>query len=235
MKGVWNNAAAIRESQIESKKDITFWYLFLPLFKSKIKYLKPGNTLEIGSGTGHLAYELSKIGYDIDAIEPSSEMYKYSFKRNYKGRINYFNLSLEEFVSEKKYDFIYSHLVVHVINDFDIFLKKVKILSKPGGNILISIPHPCFYNSYKEMFCANKYEYMKRINTRFDLKITCDQENVIIKIPYYHRPLSYYFNKIIENEFVIKDFCELYPNIEVQKLYGYKWSVPYYCYIVFQS
>jgi len=75
--------------------------------------------LDIGSGTGHGTFMLSRIpGVKVLGIEPGVEAIEYA-RRNYSAdNIGYINVSLDEFVNEAdKFDYIVSrHALEHVVD-----------------------------------------------------------------------------------------------------------------------
>ncbi len=227
----WNNAAKIRRTQIESGIDITFCYVFVPLYKKYVSEIKPNSILEIGAGTGHLALELSKHCSSYTAIEPSIGMYNVANEVLHNHDIEVLNCKIEDFKAKNSFNLVFSHLCAHAIEDIDSLFRKMYELVTTDGEWMFSIPHPCFYNEYKKMIPQN-YLYMKEIKVDFDLKITKDNK-VIEKIPYYHRPLNVYINKMAKNGLILSSMNEIFPNEEVQLLYGDKWIQPRY--IVFSG
>ena len=49
-----------------------------------------------------------------------------------------------------KFDVVYSHLVAHIIDDVDEFFISIAKHLDCGAHFIFSIPHPCFYNDYKQ-------------------------------------------------------------------------------------
>lgn len=97
-----------------------------------------------------------------------------------------------------------------------------------AGHFIFSIPHPCFYNEYKGFF-GDEYNYMTPMTKDVSFTITKDSKNTISGVPYHHRPLSEYINKLVESGFAINGFDETYPEEDIQLKYGAKWESPRYC------
>ncbi|RJF37009.1 class I SAM-dependent methyltransferase [Pseudoalteromonas gelatinilytica] len=224
----WCNSAQIRKEQIESGLDLTFNEVFKPLLINQIKILSPAEILEVGAGTGHLSKELFTIGLSVTAIEPSLGMYNVAKDVLSDTNIRLFNCTSFDLKRDKVYELAFSHLVAHVVDDIFSFFESIKVHLKKGASFIFSIPHPCFYNSYKGFF-GNEYNYITPITKNVSFKITKDQENTIYDVPYHHRPLSDYFNKLIESGFIIERFDEIYPNDDIQEKYGARWEFPRYC------
>ncbi|WP_347990123.1 methyltransferase domain-containing protein [Methylomonas sp. AM2-LC] len=224
----WCNSAKIRREQIESGTDLTFNLVFKPLIVSLISNLSPRNVLEIGAGTGHLSKELFNIGLSVTAIEPSKGMFEVAKEVLTTSNVKLINCTSFELEKDEIYEVAFSHLVAHVVDDLLGFFHSVGQHLKKGGHFIFSIPHPCFYNEYKGFF-GNEYSYMTPMAKNVSFTITKDAENIISGVPYHHRPLSEYINKLVESGFAIDGFDETYPNEEIQEKYGTKWETPRYC------
>ena len=222
----WTKNAVTRNFQIESGKDITFLEVFLPYYKSKVKMCQPKKVLEIGAGTGHLALEISKLGIDISAIEPSSGMFNIAKEKCKNMDIK--NCAIGELEEKCKYDLIIAHLVAHTTDDFIKFINDVKKHLK--GKFIFSVPHPCFFKEYKNIEIDN-YQYINEIPAIISFNISLDDQNEINSVPYVHRPLSFYINSLIDGGYKLEKITEIFPDIEIQKKYPCLWENPRYCII----
>lgn len=224
----WCNSAKIRREQIESGADLTFNEVFKPLLVGRVKSLSPRNILEVGAGTGHLSKELSELGFSVTAIEPSSGMYEVAKDVLSLTNVRLFNCTSLELDKKELYEVSLSHLVAHVVDDLNEFFESVRRHLKVTGHFIFSIPHPCFYNEYKGFF-GDEYNYMTPMTKNVSFTITKDSKNTISGVPYHHRPLSEYINKLVESGFAIDGFDETYPEEDIQLKYGVKWESPRYC------
>ncbi|MDT0511707.1 MULTISPECIES: class I SAM-dependent methyltransferase [unclassified Halomonas] len=224
----WCNSAQIRREQIESGKDLTFNEVFKPLLVSRIKSLSPSNVLEVGAGTGHISNELFKLGFSVTAIEPSAGMYGVAKDVLSLTNVRLLNCASFDLEQDEFYEVAFSHLVAHVVDDLFAFFESIGQHLKANSHFIFSIPHPCFYNEYKGVF-GDEYNYMTPMIKNVSFTITKDSQNTISGVPYHHRPLSEYFNKLVESGFAIDGFDETYPEDDVQEKYGAKWETPRYC------
>ncbi|MDT0502581.1 class I SAM-dependent methyltransferase [Halomonas sp. PAR7] len=224
----WCNSAQIRREQIESEKDLTFNEVFKPLLVSRIKSLSPSNVLEVGAGTGHISNELFKLGFSVTAIEPSAGMYGVAKDVLSLTNVRLLNCASFDLEQDEFYEVAFSHLVAHVVDDLFAFFESIGQHLKANSHFIFSIPHPCFYNEYKGVF-GDEYNYMTPMIKNVSFTITKDSQNTISGVPYHHRPLSEYFNKLVESGFAIDGFDETYPEDDVQEKYGAKWETPRYC------
>lgn len=224
----WCNSAQIRREQIESGADLTFNEVFKPLLVSQIKSLSPSNVLEVGAGTGHISKELSELGFSVTAIEPSTGMYGVAKDVLSLTDVRLLNCTSFDLEKSQLYEVAFSHLVAHVVDDLNEFFESVGQHLKANSHFIFSIPHPCFYNEYKGFF-GDEYNYMTPMSKTVSFAITKDSKNKISGVPYHHRPLSEYINKLVETGFAIDGFDETYPEEDIQLKYGAKWESPRYC------
>ncbi|APS28401.1 methyltransferase type 11 [Pectobacterium brasiliense] len=224
----WNNVAEIRKIQIESGSDLTFNKVFRPLIIKIIQNSSPKKILEIGAGTGHLSKDLFNLGLTVTAIEPSLGMYEVAREVLSSTDVTLVNCTSLELGKDTIYDTAFSHLVAHVVDGLTTFFESINQHLKRNGYFIFSIPHPCFYNEYKNFF-GRDYNYMASMKKNVSFSITKDSENIISGVPYHHRPLSEYFNNIVASGFSIDGFDEVYPSDEIQAMYGKKWESPRYC------
>lgn len=224
----WCNSAQLRRYQIESGLDLTFNEVFKPLISARVSELRPSRVLEVGAGTGHMAKAISSLGSDVTAIEPSHGMFTVAREVLRDDNVRLLNCTSFDLPFDAHFDLAYTHLVAHVIDDLIGFFGSIGRHLVPGGNFIFSIPHPCFYNSYKGLF-GDEYKYTTPIAKDIVFTITKDPDNSISGVPYHHRPLSSYINSAIGAGFLISHFDEIMPTAEVQSKYGEPWNEPRYC------
>ncbi len=96
-----------------------------------------GNALEIGSSIGSFLHLLKLSGAEVDGVEPDKifadySQHQYGFQQH--------GVMLEDFQTEKKYDFICSfHVIEHVPDPHD-FLKRIKAVAEEGATIIHEFP-----------------------------------------------------------------------------------------------
>ncbi len=226
----WNNAASIRKDQIESGIDITFSDVFVPFFKEEILKYNPETIFEIGAGTGHLAKELALHCDKYHALEPSEGMFQVATETLYNQKVKIFKLKIEDFKPKESFDFVFSHLCAQTMDNLDILYIKMNELLNPKGKWMISVPHPCFYNEYKKIITED-YCYKIEQSVEFNLAITNDKQ-LIENVPYYHRPLEVYINKISKNGLILEEIREVFPTPDIQQKYGQIWTKPRYMVLI---
>lgn len=224
----WDSCANIRKAQIESGTDLTFSEVFVPLYTEAISAIRPKNILEVGAGTGHLSRALSAQNYEMTVIEPSLGMYTVAKDVLSHSQVKLLNCTINDLPVSEEFDLVFSHMVAQVVENLGDFLFSTAAHVRRKGFLLLSIPHPCFYNSYKKFF-GPEYQYMVPMYKNVSFHISLDRHNEISNVPYYHRPLSYYINALVSAGFVLYGFQEVFPKNEVQTRYGALWESSRYC------
>lgn len=133
--GYWGNIT--RENFAEAAKGNLFW-----LRKPFLKYLpKSGKILEAGCGPGYVVLALQKMGYNIEGVEWSNEIVEAVKKVMPEVAIRAGDVTAMP-VADGFYDAIISLGVVeHRQAGPEPFLKESFRILKPGGTLLISVPH----------------------------------------------------------------------------------------------
>ena len=182
----------------------------------------------MGGLHGHISKELSELGFSVTAIEPSAGMYGVAKDVLSLTDVRLLNCTSFDLEKNQLYEVAFSHLVAHVVDDLNEFFESIGQHLKASSHLIFSIPHPCFYNEYKGFF-GDEYNYMTPMTKNVSFTITKDSNNTISGVPYHHRPLSEYINKLVESGFAIDGFNETYPEEDIQLKYGAKWESPRYC------
>ena len=228
MLNAWDKASEIRKEQIETGADLTFSKIFVPYFIDLVKRLKPKSVLEVGCGTGHLSLALSTYVSNIEAVEPSKAMYNLAISVLKDTNVKIARSSVQEFSSKTKYDMVISHMCVQAVPDLNDFFLSICKLTNVNSTFCFSFPHPCFYNAYKRFFKEDEYQYSKIMSKNIALTITTQPNRPIIGIPYHHRPLKEYIKGLKRAGMCLKDMDEIFPDKDVQSLYGSPWKEPRY-------
>lgn len=136
--------------------------------------------LEIGSGIGLLSNFLASKGFCVTAIEPSGQGFGFMgalqqhvqrFFHSVNPRVNFFNVTLEDFSLSSKFDYIFSINVLEHLEDPMVGLEKtLGLLKKPGSARFVApnyqIPYEPHFNI--PIIINKKWTYLifkRHINT----------------------------------------------------------------------
>lgn len=125
----WNSDLYDKEHEFVSRYGTGLIELLNPKAGEKI--------LDLGCGTGVLAYQLHLMGCVITGIDASLEMIKEA-KRKFPD-INFICVDAGQFSREEKYDAVFSNAVLHWVKDQDSVLKNVYCHLRPGGRFVAEL------------------------------------------------------------------------------------------------
>ncbi len=92
--------------------------------------------LDVGCGTGVVASELKKTGYEVICISPDSDQEEI-FRKTYGETIPFYKTKFEDFKSDKKFDLLLFCESVQYIGLDKLFSKCAELL-KPNSYVLVS-------------------------------------------------------------------------------------------------
>ena len=104
------------------------------------KIERKGSLLDIGAGSGFLAFQLSQYFSELAVVEPNHE-----FVKEYpKDKFKVYSIPFENFLLPHPYDFVLcTHMLYHVkLKDLSGFLEKMYQSMSPGGKTLITLSAP---------------------------------------------------------------------------------------------
>ncbi len=154
------------------------------ILKRIIKYIKNKNVLEVGCGYGSFTYLMSLYSSSVDAIDIDKKIIS---SAKFSENVNYYNISIEEYETKKKYDTIVCLQVIEHIKN-DIFaIEKMKKLLKDNGYIIISTPSSDELKKYKFPIVKILKKIISNKNNKFIGELLKES-------PHGHVRLGYNFN-----------------------------------------
>lgn len=174
--------------------------------------------LDLGCGYGwHCIYAAEQGAERIVGVDLSEKMLETARAKTTDDRITYQRCAMEDIEFEpESFDIVLSSLALHYVENFEIIVKKVHTILKPGGAFLFSAEHPVFtaYGTqdwyYDESgkilhFPVDNYYYEGKRTATF-----LGEE--VVK---YHKTLTTYLNSLLENGFEIRRIVEPQPTQEM--------------------
>lgn len=100
-----------------------------------VSKLQPGRMLDVGARDCKLAGMFAKLGYSVDAIDPSPLP-----EGGTPDGVSFTRTAFEEFTSETRYNLVVASMVSHLV-DYDIptFLKRLRSLTAEDGLIYVTL------------------------------------------------------------------------------------------------
>jgi 2-polyprenyl-3-methyl-5-hydroxy-6-metoxy-1,4-benzoquinol methylase len=163
--------------------------------------LKGKRVLDAGCGNGYLSRKFAKLGAVVTGIEPSDSLFRYCVEQEQDTPldITYTQCDLGEMGLSEEYDLVVLINVLMDIPEYQIALVNCIKVLKPGGEVIISILHPCFPGSESDW----KDTGYVQVNEYFEAPPVKQKYGYLIT-----RPIQDYFNILIENDCAIQRVIE---------------------------
>ncbi len=218
------NRYAKKWAEVTANKNFEHRYIEKPAMRLLLPGLKDKAILCIGCGTGEECSLLKFSGVkSIIGIDISKEMIKKAKKKYPDIKFQVMDMGNLSF-KNSTFDFIYSSLALHYVDNFRDVLEGISKILKKEGTFLFSMPHPVNWGSQKKIrnntktllmgyiaYGGLKYSRPKKCKIFGSyLKPSKVKDKLFneVKVDYYLRPISYYINNIIDSGFEITDFIE---------------------------
>lgn len=125
------------------------------------------------------------------------------------------------------YDRIIANMVLMNTPALPEFLSAAIYALKPGGKLVCTMTHPCFWPKYKDYDTEPWFKYNREIFVETPFTISLSRK-AKLRATHIHRPLSQYMDSINEVGFDIECLNEPMPASKVQSLYPAIWRYPRY-------
>lgn len=112
----------------------------------------PSKIIDFGAGTGRLTIPLTKLGYQVTAVEPCQEMLNKLICKSNGLDINIINCKMEDYESVEKFEMALSVFTVILYIQDDYFLRKsfqaITDSLFQNGFLLLDIPSRSLFQNY---------------------------------------------------------------------------------------
>jgi ubiquinone/menaquinone biosynthesis C-methylase UbiE len=95
-----------------------------------------GAALDIGCGSGILAFELAKYYTNVVAVDLSAKMLEIASKKRNASNIEYIQMDADNLVIDRQFDLIVSAATFHHLKHLPTTLQSIKILLNPHGKVV---------------------------------------------------------------------------------------------------
>lgn len=181
--------------------------------------------LDLGCGFGwHCIYAIENGASSVVGVDISQKMLELAREKTHYHQVKYILSAMEDIdFPDESFDIILSSLAFHYVADYELLIKKIYRMLKPGGNLIFTVEHPVFtaygkqdwyYNEEGEIlhFPVDNYYYEGKRTAIF----------LGEKVTKYHRTLTTYLNTLLANGFVINQVVEPQPPESMLEIPGMK-------------
>ena len=195
-----------------------------PALEALLPDLTGKTVLDLGCGDGkHCAEFIDRGAKSVVGIDISEKMLQIARAENANGAIRYTNMSMTEIAGLRKtFDFIYSNMAFHYIEDFTAFTKTLFQALNPGGRLLFAQEHPVITATMDGKGHFNKSPSGQKLSYTFsDYGVPGKRVThwFIDGVVIYHRRISDIINALTGAGFVIERVEEPLPEKRVLEKY----------------
>ena len=205
-----------------------------PAFFKMLPEIKNLKGLDIGCGEGHNTRIAAKKGAKLTAID-ISEVFITAAKESEKQESLGIDYQVASAVGlpfpDGFFDFTIATMSLMDISDSEKAISEVFRVLKPNGFFQFSITHPCFAISYSRWVTNDDGKRIGLIVSDYFKKSDSEIEEWIFgaapkdmidkmrkfRIPRFDRILSDWLNLLINQGFILEEFCEPYPDDDILK------------------
>lgn len=217
----WDRNAEARCRQIASGLDISHDLVLLPAITKAVGSVSRKRILDIGSGCGFLSAQLARSARLVVGIDISNRMVLQARMRFHaQHNLKFARVSIQRFASrDRPFDVCVSNMSLMTIPDIGAALSGIRRSLKPGGLLVFSVAHPCFWNLYRNDEAQRSFRYSRIHRVTAQFRISLDQKPLPARTTYIHRPLESYFAMLRKAHFTIKHVLEPEPPTTAPRIY----------------
>ena len=172
--------------------------------------------LDLGCGFGKNCLDFVRRGAKrVVGVDISQKMLSAAKAESCDPKIEYLNMSMTDIASiHETFDFVYSSLAFHYIEDFLKLMRDISHLTSAEGTLLFSQEHPIITATIDGLGHFNKDENGNRVSYTFSDYNRSGRREIhwfIDGVVKYHRPMGALLTAIADAGFVIEVVCEPTP------------------------
>jgi ubiquinone/menaquinone biosynthesis C-methylase UbiE len=224
----WDAIAEARSQQIRSGKDISYEHVLIPTVLVLTEDCDRSAVLDVGCGCGLLTAKLGSTANFVTGIDISPTSIRLA-QRHCEGLANiaFVKGAIEEMqTGGEGYSFslAVANMSLMAMLRLDAALASLSRLVRPGGHLVFTITHPCFWPQYWN-YSKEWFRYKEEIVIEAPFHISLDHSDRFTTT-HVHRPLEQYATELSKAGFQICRVLEPMPQPEVELLYPQPWEYP---------
>lgn len=194
-----------------------------PAIKKLIPDLRGKSVLDLGCGFGFNCKDFVQSGAkNVVGVDLSKKMIEQANETNNLDNITYYIMNMMDIDKlNEKFDFVFSSLAFHYIDDFEMLITKIYSVLNDDGILLFSQEHP-IVTAVKN----NGENYVKKLNGSIKGFLLNNYADMSIRkekwfvdgVEKYHRTFSCIINTLIKCGFTIEIVDEPLPSEEALKM-----------------
>lgn len=200
---------------LRNREDCLNNLLEQPAMADMLPDLTGKTVLDLGCGYGHNCIDFIHRGANkVVGIDLSQKMLEIAKKESLNEKIEYINMSMTDLSKlKKKFDFIYSSLAFHYIEDFEKLITDIYKLLNHGGELLYSQEHPIITATIGGGYW-NKNEQGEKVSYTFSNYSQSGKREdfwFVDGVIKYHRSIGENLTTVAKSGLMIKEVVEPTP------------------------
>lgn len=198
-----------------------------PAMSELLPDLKGKSVLDLGCGFGRNSIDFVKRGARrVVGIDISEKMLDIAKNQSSDNKIEYINMSMAELERiDERFDFVYSSLAFHYVENFNKLIRDIYNLLNRGGELQFSQEHPIVTATKDTIGGKNNYdENGNAVSYTFSNYNESGRRVIswfIDGVEKYHRTIGEILTFIADTGFIIKKVCETCPKKEIVAKYPF--------------
>ena len=187
----------------------------LPRTLQMLGDVRARRVLDLGCGEGGYARELARRGAEVTGVDGSARLVEIARQRTLAENLEIAyvcaNASALDGIAGESFDLVLAAMSLMDVEDYPGAVREIRRVLIPGGELLMSITHPCFSAPTSEwvqdeagrlqFFAVDRYlertAWADRITPRFRMPVIRR-----------HRPLEDYISTLLQAGLVLREFSE---------------------------
>jgi len=206
------NAAADHLDDFGDEGDWSHRHLLNPALFALLGEVAGRRILDLGCGEGYLSRMLARRGAFVTGVEPAERLYALCLEREVREPlgITYHQQDASALtLPAEAFDTVVMNMILQDIPDYQGAIRRATAVVRSGGDVVMSILHPCFEES------ASRWPDRNVVEIREYLAEFARPQSFALL---YHRPLSAYVNTLLDEGLALQRMVEpcLAPEIAAQ-------------------
>jgi 2-polyprenyl-3-methyl-5-hydroxy-6-metoxy-1,4-benzoquinol methylase len=202
----WDRNVERRANELEDGIDGTYDGVLIPYMLRRLSECEQAErVLDVGCGLGFLANKFCEKGYKVEAIDISQKSIQYAEERF--PAVKFYQSDVVSFSSthiDTQYDVCVANMVLHNTPDLNQVTQAINSMLRPGGRLIVSIPHPRFWYRKRPIAKYIENSYLSEQFFKVAFKIRNGQTHPS-PITYFHRWQNRYRDILTRSGFSIEN------------------------------
>lgn len=184
-----------------------------------IDYVKHKHLLDVGCADGLFTKRIAREVGQVTAIDGASNFIDIANTHYPRRNITFQTCNILQKLPFKNetFDIVSSSLTLMDVKKLDLIAKNLCAVLKPGGDMIFSITHPCFYSKgFASWRTKDGYVQYVHISECYDCesKIKKRVGGDVVNVSHYHRPINMYVNEFTKKGLSLKAMYE--PTLSIK-------------------